>query len=169
MQPPYDPRLIIWLEKNFQETGSGNNLCFVNRFHRSILITDNPALGGDLQRATDDFVTGYERAFAVWLCESTVFQQVLAEQLPPAADLYQALTSPEGVPALEGVFGAAQNFFSILGRIALIVILKPLLECESIKISSAWVSPVTHRTSPQGFLKSGGLSKPRWVRIFEVR
>ena len=89
----------------------------------AVLLLIIPPLGGDLQRATDDFVTGYERALAVWPTEGTVFQQVLAEQLPPAADLYQALTSPEGVPALEGVFGAAQNFFSILGRIALIIIL----------------------------------------------
>ena len=105
-----------------------------------------PLLGGDLQRATDDFVTGYERALTVWPREGTVFQQVLAEQLPPAADLYQALTSPEGVPALEGVFGAAQNFFSMLGRIALIIILSLYWSADQLRFERLGLSllPTEH-------------------------
>jgi len=87
------------------------------------LLVISQFLARDLQTATDDFVTSYERALMVWPQEGTLFQQVLAEQLPPAPDLYQTLTSPEGVPALEGIFGVAQNFLSILGRIALIIIL----------------------------------------------
>ena len=105
-----------------------------------------PLLGGDLQRATDDFVTGYERALTVWPREGTVFQQVLAEQLPPAADLYRALTSPEGVPALEGVFGAAQNFFSMLGRIALIIILSLYWSADQLRFERLGLSllPTEH-------------------------
>ncbi|MGZ9234032.1 MAG: hypothetical protein ACXW4E_00780 [Anaerolineales bacterium] len=45
------------------------------------------------------------------------------EQLPPSADFYRAITSPEGVPVLTGVFGIAQNFFSVIGQIALVLIL----------------------------------------------
>ncbi|HLF75334.1 MAG TPA: AI-2E family transporter [Anaerolineales bacterium] len=89
----------------------------------AFLLLIGQLLPRDLQRATDDFVTAYERAITIWPNEGTLFQQVLAEQLPPAADLYQGLTRPEGVPALEGIFGAAQDFFSILGNIAVIIIL----------------------------------------------
>src|SRR5687768_8935 len=112
----------------------------------AFLLLIIPRLGGDLQRATDDFVTGYERALTVWPREGTVFQQVLAEQLPPAADLYQALTSPEGVPALEGIFGAAQNFFSILGRIALIVILSLYWSADQLRFERLGLSllPTEH-------------------------
>lgn len=112
----------------------------------AFLLLIIPPLGADLQRATDDFVTGYERALTVWPREGTAFQQVLAEQLPPAADLYQALTSPEGVPALEGVFGAAQNFFSILGRIALIIILSLYWSADQLRFERLGLSllPTEH-------------------------
>ena len=89
----------------------------------SFLLLIGAPLAQDLQKVTDDFVIGYERALTVWPREGSLFQQALAERLPPSADLYRALTSPEGVPILEGVFGAAQNFFSILGRIAIIIVL----------------------------------------------
>src|SRR5215207_9316800 len=54
-----------------------------------------PPLLDELQRATDDFVASYDRAKAEWPAEGTVFQQTLAEQLPPSADLFQVLTSEE--------------------------------------------------------------------------
>jgi putative permease len=89
----------------------------------SFFFLTAPAMLDELQRATDDFVSNYDRAKAEWPQRGSVFQQTLAEQLPPSADFYQALTSPEGVPALAGVFGLAQNFFSTLGQIAIIIIL----------------------------------------------
>lgn len=89
----------------------------------SFFFLTTPALLDELQRATDDFVSNYDRAKAEWPQRGSVFQQTLAEQLPPSTDFYQALTSPEGVPALAGVFGLAQNFFSTLGQIAIIIIL----------------------------------------------
>lgn len=89
----------------------------------SFIFLITPALLDELQVATDDFVSNYDRAKAEWPQQGGVFQQALAEQLPPSADFYQALTSPEGVPALAGVFGIAQNFFSTLGQIAIILIL----------------------------------------------
>jgi putative permease len=82
-----------------------------------------PPLLDDLQQATDDFVANYDRAKAEWPLQGTAFQQALSGQLPPSADLYQALTSEQGIPALAGVFGIAQDFFSILGQIAIIIIL----------------------------------------------
>jgi predicted PurR-regulated permease PerM len=89
----------------------------------SSLLLITPALLEELETATDDFVSNYDRAKTEWPEQGTAFQQALAEQLPPSADFYRALTSPEGVPALTGVFGIAQNFFSTLGQMAIIIIL----------------------------------------------
>jgi putative permease len=89
----------------------------------SSLLLITPALLDELQTAANDFVSNYDRAKAEWPQRGTTFQQTLAEQLPPSADFYQALMSPEGVPALASVFGIAQNFFSTLGQIAIIIIL----------------------------------------------
>ena len=77
----------------------------------------------ELQRATDDSIAAYDRSKAEWPQNGTVFQQTLAEQLPPSSDLYQVMISEQGIPALAGVFGIAQNFFTTLGQIAIILIL----------------------------------------------
>lgn len=82
-----------------------------------------PPLFDELHIATDDFIAAYDRAKTEWPTRGTVFQQTLAERLPPSADFYQALTSEGGIPVLQGVFGLAQNFFSTLGYIALTIVL----------------------------------------------
>jgi len=88
----------------------------------SIWMIGTPLLD-EVQLATDDFIANYDRAKTDWPEEGTAFQQALAEQLPPSADLYGVLTSEQGIPALAGLFGIAQNFFSTLGQIALILVL----------------------------------------------
>src|SRR5512138_97299 len=82
----------------------------------SLLLISTPLLD-ELKRATDDFVANYDRAKAVWPQTGTLFEQALAERLPPSADLYQALTSG-GMSVLQGVFGIAENFFTVIGQIA---------------------------------------------------
>jgi predicted PurR-regulated permease PerM len=89
----------------------------------SSLLLISPPLLDELQRAADDFVANYDRAKTEWPRRGSLFQQTLAEQLPPSAELYQALTSAGGIPVLQGVFGIAQNFFSILGYIGVVIIL----------------------------------------------
>jgi predicted PurR-regulated permease PerM len=88
----------------------------------SLLLISQPFLN-DLQTATDDFVANYERAKVDWPLHGTLFKKTLAQQLPPSAELYGTLTSQGGIPVLEGVFGIAQNFFSLLGRIAIVIVL----------------------------------------------
>src|SRR5574342_339321 len=77
----------------------------------SLLLISQPFLN-DVQTAANDFAANYERVKADWPVQGTLFQKTLAQQLPPSADLYAALTSSGGIPVLEGVFGIAQNFFS---------------------------------------------------------
>ena len=88
----------------------------------SLWMIGTPLLD-ELQLATDDLMAAYDRAKAVWPQSGSVFQQTLAEQLPPSVELYQVLISEQGIPALAGVFGVAQNFFTTVGQIAIILIL----------------------------------------------
>jgi len=88
----------------------------------SLLWVSQPFLQ-DLQKATDDFVMGYERIIVEWPDEGTLFLQTLAKRLPPSDDLTEALTSESGTAALYGIFGVAQNFFNIIGNIAIIIVL----------------------------------------------
>jgi predicted PurR-regulated permease PerM len=77
----------------------------------------------DLQKATDDFFTGYEQIIVKWPLEGTMFQQALAERLPPPEELSEALTSESGNTALYGIFGVAQNFLNVIGNIAIVIVL----------------------------------------------
>jgi predicted PurR-regulated permease PerM len=88
----------------------------------SLFLISQPLLA-EIQLASDDLIANYDRIKAEWPLRGSTFQQTLAEQLPPSADFYQAITSSQGVPVLTGVFGIAQNFFSILGQIAIVLVL----------------------------------------------
>jgi predicted PurR-regulated permease PerM len=111
----------------------------------SLLLTSQPFLN-DLQTATDDFIASYERAKTDWPLQGTLFQKTLAQQLPPSADLYEALTSQGGIPVLEGVVEIAQNFFSILGRIAIVIVLSLYWSADQFRFERLGLSliPDTH-------------------------
>jgi predicted PurR-regulated permease PerM len=115
----------------------------------SSLLLITPALLDELQTAADDFVANYDRAKDEWPRQGTVFQQALAEQLPPSADFYQALMSPAGVPALASVFGLAQNFFSTLGQIAIIIILSLYWSADQFRFERLGLSLLPEEYHPR--------------------
>ncbi|HXQ38266.1 MAG TPA: AI-2E family transporter, partial [Anaerolineales bacterium] len=104
------------------------------------LLLIGPSLLEDLQTASDDFISNYDRAKIEWPLSGTLFQKTLAQQLPPAAELYEALISGEGIPALQGVFGIAQNFFSILGYIAIVIILSLYWSADQLRFERLGLS-----------------------------
>jgi predicted PurR-regulated permease PerM len=115
----------------------------------SSLLLIAPPLLDELQMATDDFVANYDRAKAEWPLRGTLFQQTLAEQLPPSADFYQALTSEGGVSVLAGVFGMAQNFFSTLGYIALVIILSLYWSADQFRFERLTLSLLPEEHHPK--------------------
>lgn len=115
----------------------------------SLIWMGGPPLLDELQRASDDFAANYDRAKAEWPARGSAFQQTLAEQLPPSADLYQALTSEEGMPALAGVFGVAQNFFSTIGQIAIILILSLYWSSDQFRFERIALSLIPEQHHPK--------------------
>ena len=105
----------------------------------SLLLIGPPFLE-ELQRASDDFVASYDRAKMEWPRSGTLFQQALAEQLPPSADLYQALISEQGITGLRGFFGLAQNFFSLLGRLAIVIVLSLYWSADQLRFERLGLS-----------------------------
>jgi predicted PurR-regulated permease PerM len=104
------------------------------------LLLISPPILDELQRASDDLIANYDRAKTEWPVRGTLFQQTLAEQLPPSADLYEALVTGEGIPALQGVLGIAQNFFSILGNIAIVLILSLYWSADQLRFERLGLS-----------------------------
>ena len=103
----------------------------------------------ELQMVTDDASAAYDRAKAEWPQNGTVFQQTLAEQLPPSADLYQVLISEQGIPALAGVFGVAQNFLTTLGQIGIILILSLYWSADQFRFESLGLSLLPEQYHPR--------------------
>src|SRR5262245_29882609 len=67
------------------------------------ILVIGPLLLQDLQNATNDFISNYDHVKGQWVERGSLFQRILAEQLPPSFDLFQALTSTEeGAPILTG-------------------------------------------------------------------
>jgi predicted PurR-regulated permease PerM len=114
----------------------------------SILLISPPLLN-EIQTATDDFVSNYDRAKAQWPTSGSLFQQTLAEQLPPSADFYQALTSEGGIPVVEGIFGAASNFFSTLGQIALVLVLSLYWSADQFRFERLALSLLSEQHHPR--------------------
>ena len=116
----------------------------------ALLLISQPFFD-ELQKATDDFVANYDRAKAEWPLHGTLFQQTLAEQLPPSAEFYQALTRQGGIgiPVLEGVFGIAQNFFSILGRIAIVIVLSLYWSADQFRFERLGLSLIPEEHHPK--------------------
>lgn len=114
----------------------------------SILLISPPLLE-EVQRATDDFVSNYDRAKSEWPASGSVFKQTLAEQLPPSSDFYQALTSERGVPVITGLVGIASNFFSLLGYIAIVLVLSLYWSADQFRFERLTLSLIPEEHHPR--------------------
>jgi len=112
------------------------------------LVLVGPLFLEDLQTASDDLIANYDHAKTEWPKSGTLFQKALADQLPPSADFYQTLTTEEGIPALQGLFGIAQNFFTLLGRLALVIILSLYWSADQLRFERLGLSllPAEHHS-----------------------
>jgi predicted PurR-regulated permease PerM len=100
-----------------------------------------PLLLRDLQNATNDLISNYDRAKREWSDTGSLFQRTLAEQLPPSADLFRTLTSMDrGVPLLTGIFALAQNFFSGVGNLAIVIVLSLYWSADQLRFERLGLS-----------------------------
>lgn len=89
----------------------------------TFLIMGGQLLLQDLQQALGDFAMGYERIKNEWPQDNSMFKQTLTGQLPSSNDLYEAMTSEEGIIILAEWGGPGQNVLSGFGYIAIILVL----------------------------------------------
>ena len=107
----------------------------------SFFLFIGPLLLQDVQDATNDFIVNYDRAKLKWAESGSLFQKTVAEQLPPSADLFQAVTSMEdGVPVLTGALAVVQDFFSGLGNLAIVIILSLYWSADQLRFERLGLS-----------------------------
>lgn len=115
----------------------------------SSLLLLSPPLLSEVQRATGDLVANYDRAKTLWPQHGTAFQQALAKQMPPSDEFYQALTGEGGLSVLQGVFGIAQNFFSNLGQIAIVLVLSLYWSADQFRFEGLALSLLPQEHHPK--------------------
>jgi len=101
----------------------------------------------DLQQITDDFTRAYERIKADWPLGGSSFQRLIAEQLPEPQRLFDTLASETGLTLAQSIFGVAANFFDLIGKIGIILILSIYWSADRVRFERLWLSliPVDQR------------------------
>ena len=101
----------------------------------------------DLQTLTDDFATSYDLIKKDWPSQGSPFQQSLAERLPSPDDLYDAITSEEGLLTLATDGGPGRDIFSSMGYFAIILVLSMYWSADQLRFERLTVSlfPSEHR------------------------
>ncbi|HEX6303016.1 MAG TPA: AI-2E family transporter [Anaerolineales bacterium] len=101
----------------------------------------------DLQQMTDDLTQEYEQIISFWPQGGNAVQKALAEQLPEPQRLYDTLTSEEGLNLAQSFLGVAANFFDLLGKIGIILILSLYWSADRVRFERLWLSliPVERR------------------------
>jgi predicted PurR-regulated permease PerM len=68
------------------------------------------------------------------------FQQIIAKQLPPPQDVYNALTGEQGTQVLQGFLGIASGFFGGLTKFAIVLVLSIYWSIDRQHFERLWIS-----------------------------
>lgn len=108
-------------------------------------------LGGPLlaniEQLTKDLTSGYEQLLTQWP-NGTSFQQTLAENLPPATDLYEAIIGPQGTTLLQTALGFTLGSFDILSQLLISFVVSIYWSADQEHFKRLWVSllPIQRRS-----------------------
>jgi predicted PurR-regulated permease PerM len=103
-----------------------------------VVILSRPLLT-DLQQLTQDLMSGYEQIEAQWPTGSPL-QQSLAQQLPAASDLSQAITGPQGGTVVQAVLGLTLGSFDLLGQLLIVLVLSLYWSSDQEHFKRLWFS-----------------------------
>lgn len=112
-------------------------------FVGGVFLVGRPMLE-ELSRGTNNFIAFYERISVTWP-EGTQFQRAIAAQLPPPAELYQAIAGKRGEALAGTVLGVAQNFFLIVSEIFIVLFLSVYWAIDRVHFERLWLSVLPAR------------------------
>jgi putative permease len=103
-----------------------------------VMILSGPLLE-NLQQLTKDLASGYEQLKAQWPYGSSL-QHSLAQQLPAASDLSQAITGPQGGAVLQTLLGLTLGSFDLLGQLLIVLVLSMYWSADQEHFKRLWLS-----------------------------
>lgn len=130
----------------FARRGISSNWALILTYSISVVVIGGVifAISGpfvrDLQQLTDDFTQEYEQIISLWPQGGNAVQKALAEQLPEPQKLYDTLASEEGLNLAQSFLGVAVNFFDLLGKIGIILILSLYWSADRVRFERLWLS-----------------------------
>jgi predicted PurR-regulated permease PerM len=111
------------------------------------LFIINQSFLNELQELVNEIAATYEIIQPVWAEEGTAFQQAIASRLPPPDELYEALAAEDGALLAQSLFTALSSVASVLGGIAIVLVLSIYWSIDRVRFERIWLSlvPASHR------------------------
>lgn len=102
----------------------------------------------DLEQITDNLTTVYEEIVDTWPESDDQMRETIANQLPPADELFGSLAGEEGRQALQVLIGTASGLAGFFGQLVVILILSVYWGADRVHFERLWLSliPVDQRT-----------------------
>jgi predicted PurR-regulated permease PerM len=116
-----------------------------------IIVLALIAVGGyllnEVQLLADSLARMYDRIWTEWP-QGTPFQQIIVQQLPAPADLYQSFSPEQRNSALSGLLGVTVGSVSFIAQVVTILILSIYWSVDRVHFERLWLSvlPVESRT-----------------------
>ncbi len=112
-----------------------------------LLAAANGPLLEQFERATNNLAHGYERIKATWPTSHSIFQQTIAERLPPPEELYAVMAGQQSTQLWTALAGATTNLVQFVTRLVIILVLSIYWSADNLRFEQLLLSfaPVLQR------------------------
>lgn len=129
-----------------------------------IILISRPLLD-ELQRATDELASTYQRITLTWPF-GTQMQQLIAAQLPEPERLYAAIAGERGEALIQNIFGAAGSVFSVAAQFLIVLVLSIYWGSDRVRFERLWLSllPVNERNRARDIWRAVEIGVGEYLR-----
>lgn len=123
------------------------------------------ALTVEIPRLANDFTVAYEVLHPRWL-RGSPFQQAIATQLPPAEQVYAAITGERGEMLARRVFDFGRGFLLVIASFISLLLLSVYWSADQVHFERLWLSllPAGQRTAARRIGRSIEASLGAYLR-----
>jgi predicted PurR-regulated permease PerM len=127
------------------------------------------AVGGyvvaELQVLADNLALAYDRIWLEWP-EGTAFQQLIVQQLPAPARLYQSFSPAQQNTALQSLLGITLSSAAVIGQFGTVLILSIYWSIDRVHFERLWLSllPAESRARARGIWR--GIEKDFGLYVY---
>ncbi len=125
----------------------------------SLLLVMTGPLVRDIEQASNQFISEYERIMALWPNSSIPFQRSLAGLLPLPDRLFSGMTGQDGTRIIQAVMGITSNAVTFAENLGIILVLSLYWSADSLYFERLLLSLIPVGQRAQGRLIWQGIEK----------